>query len=314
MIPASDSAPTACRACSRNSARPTAPPRASTAAPASAWRSASSWPNSWAAPCGPRAPGRGRAARSTSPSAAVRAELPQGTRRDFVGQQPQLAGKRILVVDDNATNRRILALQTAKWGMVVQDTEFPAQALRDAPRRRAYDLAILDMHMPGMDGATARRAHPRGRAQAAAGAVQLARRARRRPTASSPRRWPSRCARASCSTRWCSLLAHDEARKAAPLAAKPRMDAGMARAPPAAHPAGRRQRGEPEARHAAAAADGLPGRPGQQRHRGDRVRRAPALRRGADGRADARDGWARGQPAHRGAVAGIRPSARASSR
>ena len=29
--------------------------------------------------------------------------------------QPQLAGKRILVADDNATNRRILTLQTAKW-------------------------------------------------------------------------------------------------------------------------------------------------------------------------------------------------------
>ena len=84
------------------------------------------------------------------------AALPQGTRRDFIGQQPALAGKRILVVDDNATNRRILALQTAKWGMVVQDTEFPAQALEMLKHQlpgQAYDLAILDMHMPGMDGA-----------------------------------------------------------------------------------------------------------------------------------------------------------------
>jgi signal transduction histidine kinase/CheY-like chemotaxis protein len=83
----------------------------------------------------------------------VRVELPQGKRRDFIGQQPQLAGKRILVVDDNATNRRILALQTAKWGMVVQDTEFPQRAL-EMLKRETYDLAILDMHMPGMDGAT----------------------------------------------------------------------------------------------------------------------------------------------------------------
>src|SRR5205823_1601747 len=33
------------------------------------------------------------------------ADLPKGTRRDFVGAQPALHGKRILVVDDNATNR-----------------------------------------------------------------------------------------------------------------------------------------------------------------------------------------------------------------
>jgi CheY-like chemotaxis protein len=81
------------------------------------------------------------------------ADLPQGTRRDFVGAQPALQGKRILVVDDNATNRRILALQAAKWGMVVHDTEVPEQAL-EVLMRDSFDLAILDMHMPGTDGAT----------------------------------------------------------------------------------------------------------------------------------------------------------------
>ncbi len=55
-------------------------------------------------------------------------------------------------MDDNATNRRILALQTAKWGMVVHDTEFPAQAV-PMLRQQPFDLAILDMHMPDMDGA-----------------------------------------------------------------------------------------------------------------------------------------------------------------
>jgi len=82
----------------------------------------------------------------------VPAQLPHGQRRDFLGQQPALVGKRILVVDDNATNRRILALQTAKWGMVVQDTEFPAQAL-EMLKAQPYDLAVLDMHMPDTDGA-----------------------------------------------------------------------------------------------------------------------------------------------------------------
>ena len=65
------------------------------------------------------------------------AELAPNTRREFVGAQPALAGKRLLIVDDNATNRKILALQSAKWGMLPRDTESPAQALRlDAARRR----------------------------------------------------------------------------------------------------------------------------------------------------------------------------------
>ncbi|MBL8385978.1 MAG: GAF domain-containing protein [Burkholderiales bacterium] len=88
---------------------------------------------------------------------AMPTELPQGSRREFIGQQPQLAGKRILVVDDNATNRRILALQTARWGMAVEDTEFPVQAL-EMLKAKSHDLAIVDMHMPGMDGTMLARA------------------------------------------------------------------------------------------------------------------------------------------------------------
>src|SRR5262249_15425130 len=72
--------------------------------------------------------------------------------RDYVGTQPELAGKRVLVVDDNATNRRVLALQTAKWGMNAEPTESPAEALRWIEAGEAFDLAILDMHMPAMDG------------------------------------------------------------------------------------------------------------------------------------------------------------------
>ncbi len=55
------------------------------------------------------------------------------------------------MVDDNATNRRILALQAATWGMTVQDTEDPRNALLMLGEG-GYDLAIIDMHMPGMDG------------------------------------------------------------------------------------------------------------------------------------------------------------------
>jgi CheY-like chemotaxis protein len=80
------------------------------------------------------------------------AELPLQNRRDFIGTQPELQGQRLLVVDDNATNRRVLNLQCAKWGMAPRDTESPAEALRWVQSGERFDLAILDMHMPEMDG------------------------------------------------------------------------------------------------------------------------------------------------------------------
>ncbi len=94
-------------------------------------------------------PGRGSVFRFSV--RAPRADGPLPARREFIGQQPALQGRRLLVVDDNATNRRILALQTAKWGMVVRDTADPAEAL-PLLQAEAFDLAILDMHMPGQDG------------------------------------------------------------------------------------------------------------------------------------------------------------------
>ena len=44
------------------------------------------------------------------------AALPHGHECDFIGAQPALDGLRLLVADDNATNSRVLALQTGKWG------------------------------------------------------------------------------------------------------------------------------------------------------------------------------------------------------
>ena len=88
------------------------------------------------------------------------AELPAQGRRDYAGPQPALSGKRVLVVDDNATNRKVLALQAAKWGMRTRDTESPLEALRWVEAGEGFDLAVLDMHMPEMDGLTlAQRIH-----------------------------------------------------------------------------------------------------------------------------------------------------------
>jgi signal transduction histidine kinase/DNA-binding response OmpR family regulator len=96
--------------------------------------------------------GAGRGSTFTFTIAAPVATLPAPGRREFIGAQPRLQGRRVLVVDDNATNRRVLGLQMAKWGMVPADADSPAAALRRLKEERAFDLAILDMHMPQMDG------------------------------------------------------------------------------------------------------------------------------------------------------------------
>jgi CheY-like chemotaxis protein len=85
---------------------------------------------------------------------APAAALPARARRELIGTQSQLKGRRLLVVDDNGTNRRVLGLQAGKWGMVALSTESPEEALRWVAKGQAFDLAILDMHMPGMDGLT----------------------------------------------------------------------------------------------------------------------------------------------------------------
>jgi CheY-like chemotaxis protein len=65
---------------------------------------------------------------------------------------PQLQGKKILIVDDNATNRRILELQLQSWGLTCIETSSPKDALDRVIRGDSFDAAILDFQMPEMDG------------------------------------------------------------------------------------------------------------------------------------------------------------------
>jgi two-component system, sensor histidine kinase len=65
---------------------------------------------------------------------------------------PQLLNKRLLIVDDNETNRRILTLQAQTWGMIPSATASGLEALEWIRRGDRFDLAILDMRMPEMDG------------------------------------------------------------------------------------------------------------------------------------------------------------------
>jgi two-component system sensor histidine kinase/response regulator len=71
-------------------------------------------------------------------------------------QQPSLGLARLLVVDDNETNRRLMVQLTRRWEMEVTAVNGADEALaclRDAAaREEPFQCAALDMHMPGTDG------------------------------------------------------------------------------------------------------------------------------------------------------------------
>jgi signal transduction histidine kinase/CheY-like chemotaxis protein len=75
---------------------------------------------------------------------------------DRVEPRPELVGRRVLCVDDNATNRRVLLHQLGLLGMTADSAENGASGLASMRRaldeRRAYEVVITDMQMPGMDG------------------------------------------------------------------------------------------------------------------------------------------------------------------
>ena len=63
-----------------------------------------------------------------------------------------LPGKNVLIVDDNASNRKILKWQCEYWGMKTLAVESGEKALEILATNKHFDVAILDMQMPKMDG------------------------------------------------------------------------------------------------------------------------------------------------------------------
>ncbi|MFP4430175.1 MAG: response regulator [Spirochaetota bacterium] len=66
-----------------------------------------------------------------------------------------LEGKRVLVVDDNQTNRKVLRYYLREWNCEILEAATPTAGLELAAQASVYgsiDIAILDFQMPGMDG------------------------------------------------------------------------------------------------------------------------------------------------------------------
>jgi PAS domain S-box-containing protein len=85
----------------------------------------------------------------------IEAESAPALVRPYEREEPsRLAGRRVLIVDDNDANRHILVKQTRSWGMLAWDSGVPAEAVEWVRRGDPFDVAILDMQMPDMDGLT----------------------------------------------------------------------------------------------------------------------------------------------------------------
>jgi CheY-like chemotaxis protein len=63
-----------------------------------------------------------------------------------------LDGKKVLVIDDNSTNRRILKNQLEQWKLVPSLADSGKQALEILSQSPGFDLVLTDMQMPEMDG------------------------------------------------------------------------------------------------------------------------------------------------------------------
>jgi len=68
--------------------------------------------------------------------------------------QPTLNGKRVLIVDDNAVNRRMLTLQTQAWGMAPHVVASGVEALAALETGDGFDVILTAVQMPDMDGLT----------------------------------------------------------------------------------------------------------------------------------------------------------------
>jgi signal transduction histidine kinase/CheY-like chemotaxis protein len=81
---------------------------------------------------------------------------PQSQPAPPIPSEEDLRGMPTLIIDDNATNRRILSELTGQWKMKTRTCDSGESGLteliRAASEASPYRLLLLDEHMPGMDG------------------------------------------------------------------------------------------------------------------------------------------------------------------
>jgi PAS domain S-box-containing protein len=94
--------------------------------------------------------GRGSTFTLTVLADAFDEQLAENVLRD---RAATVRGRRILIVDDNATNRRILMKQALLWGMEPLAAASAVEAIDLVRDGHPFDVAVLDMQMPDMDGA-----------------------------------------------------------------------------------------------------------------------------------------------------------------
>jgi PAS domain S-box-containing protein len=86
-------------------------------------------------------------------SFSIRVEfVPARPRPYLAGPKLHLSDRRMLIVDDNATNRRILTTVVGGWGMVPRAAHSAHEALQWIRGGEHFDVGIFDMQMPEMDG------------------------------------------------------------------------------------------------------------------------------------------------------------------
>jgi len=82
----------------------------------------------------------------------IQAKAATLSKPDYMEGHDELNNKRVLLVDDNTTNRRILVLRLGSWGMVPTSAASPFAALERIKKNELFDIAIIDMQMEEMNG------------------------------------------------------------------------------------------------------------------------------------------------------------------